>query len=218
MEGIALPYNAPDYGVEPLLYVDQAGVGPKVNNVRKDLDGDPFDATFWQSKRVQSVVMPWIPYFSNCDGYDTRMIFFDVFERGERCLLPPIESIRIVNPIPFEGMNPIADKCAPTEQYPELTCRFDEPLDSPDPGAIRWYELMESRYMYYVTRDPISIETFYKESEISSTTQSFYTDLVIDGSDDLIPALFIPEYGQKTIAADGTPIIPRLVEANYFYY
>mmetsp|Transcript_135 Transcript_135/g.127 ORF Transcript_135/g.127 Transcript_135/m.127 type:complete len:80 (-) Transcript_135:3149-3388(-) len=75
--------------------------------------------------------MSWIPYFSNCEGYDSHMILYDLFERGGRCNLPPAESIRVVNPLPTTGLDPVADRCAPNDLYPEFTCRYDEPLYEP---------------------------------------------------------------------------------------
>lgn len=43
------------------------------------------------------------------------MVLYDVFERGGRCALPPYEDIRIVNPVPSDGLDPVADRCAPNE-------------------------------------------------------------------------------------------------------
>lgn len=72
--------------------------------------------------------------------------------------------------------------------------------------------------MFYVTREPIPIEMFKAESETADNTQTVYIDKILDGSDDLIPGTFLPEEGQATVAADGSPIVPTLVELNFFYY
>lgn len=54
--------------------------------------------------------MPWLPFFSNCDGYDSHIILFDALEYSSaNCSLPSYEDIRIVNPIPTTGINPVAD-------------------------------------------------------------------------------------------------------------
>lgn len=55
--------------------------------------------------------MSWIPFFSNCDGYDSRIILYDSFEYNPNCSLPSYDEIRIVNPIPSNGLNPVADRC-----------------------------------------------------------------------------------------------------------
>lgn len=60
--------------------MDMTSTAEGVNKGTKGMKGDPYDGTFWDSKQVNAVVMSWLPYFSNCEGYDTRIILFDVFE------------------------------------------------------------------------------------------------------------------------------------------
>ena len=70
MAGVTIPYNAPDLGNAPLFYIDMTSTAEGVNVGTRGLDKDIYDSTFWQSKQVNAVIMPWIPYFSNCEGYD----------------------------------------------------------------------------------------------------------------------------------------------------
>jgi hypothetical protein len=217
MAGVTIPYNAPDLGNEPLFYIDMTSTAPGVNHRRKHLKKDVYDGTFWQSKQVNAVIMPWIPFFSNCEGYDTRMVLYDVFERGGRCSLPPYEDIRIVNPVPSSGLDPVADRCAPNDEYPELICRYDEPLGEPVAGSKRWYELGEERDLFFMTRAPVPVDMFTKESEDSENPQTYYVRLIADGSDDLVAATFHPEV-QPAADPDGRPIIPHLVEVDFFYF
>jgi hypothetical protein len=81
--------------------------------------------------------MPWVPFFTNCEGYDAHMVLYDLFERGPRCELPAYEAIRVVSPVPADGLDPVADKCGPRPEYPEVTCRYDEPIDKPVAGSTR---------------------------------------------------------------------------------
>jgi hypothetical protein len=67
LDSITMPYNTPDVGAEPDFYIDFTAVGADVNPKRKPLDKDVFDSTFWQSKQINAVIMPWVPFFSNCD-------------------------------------------------------------------------------------------------------------------------------------------------------
>ena len=75
-----MPYNTPDYGNDPDLWVDFVATGPNINPTTKNLDKDAFDMTYWQSKQISTVVMPWLPYFTNCNGHDSHIIFYDIFE------------------------------------------------------------------------------------------------------------------------------------------
>lgn len=104
--------------------------------------------------------MPWVPFFSNCDGHDSRIIPFDAFEYAPYCELPAHDDIRIVNPIPSTGLDPIADKCNYT-----VVCRYDEPLDQTVSSSVRWYKIGEERDLFYITREPIPIENFVKKEE-----------------------------------------------------
>lgn len=119
--------------------------------------------------------MPWVPFFGNCEGYDARMVLYDLFERGGRCDLPPYEALRVVSPIPADGLDPVADKCAPNELFPEIKCRYDEPLIGNETFAAgagrapRWYEIAEERALFFVTREPINITQFTRESEESES-------------------------------------------------
>jgi hypothetical protein len=116
MEGITMPYNCVDWGNDPSLWLDFVSLGNITNPTTKRLDKDAFDNTYWQSKQINAVVMPWIPFFSNCDGSDTHIIPFDIFEytintNKSFCNLPKYDDIRVVNPIPSDGMEPVADRC-----------------------------------------------------------------------------------------------------------
>jgi hypothetical protein len=146
------------------------------------------------------------------------MVLYDVFERGGRCDLPAYESIRVVNPVPTDGLEPVADKCAPTPEYPEMKCRFDEPLTAPAAGSTRWYALAEERDLFYVTREPIDIEQFKAVSEESDNAETAYVRAIKDGSDELVPAAFHPELGRPTEDKDGHPVVPTLVEVDFLYY
>ena len=118
-----MSYNTPDYGNEPPFYLDMTATGPGINPVRKNLDKDVYDSTYWDSKQIQAVIMPWIPYFTNCEGYDSRLIVYDVVEYNPGCILPSYDQIQIVNPIPSTGVNPVSDQC-----NLNLRCIYDEPL------------------------------------------------------------------------------------------
>lgn len=105
LETVIVPYNAPDIENPKILYLDMTepvGLPPD-----RMLDKDVYDATFWQSREIDSLIMSWIPFFSNCDTADERIIVYDFFEYDSTCKLP--KDIGVVNPIPSTGLNPTAD-------------------------------------------------------------------------------------------------------------
>ena len=85
LSGITVPYNAPNVGGDQSFFLDMTapiGLLPSRGYTK-----DVFDSTYWQSLQVTTVVMSWFPFFSNCEGYDTKIIFYDIMERDSRCAL-----------------------------------------------------------------------------------------------------------------------------------
>ena len=42
-----MPYNSPDYGEDPKLWLDFVSSADTVNPTTKNLDKDVFDSTYW---------------------------------------------------------------------------------------------------------------------------------------------------------------------------
>lgn len=110
--------------------------------------------------------MSWIPFFSNCDSSDERIIVYDFFEYDSSCTLP--QDIGVVNPIPSTGLNPTADTCDFN-----FVCRFDEPLTQDNNNMQRWYQISEEMAMFYITRDPQTVEQFFSKDEGSEKETAF---------------------------------------------
>jgi len=140
LEGITMPYNTPDFGDEPNLWLDFTSREGKVNPGGRNYNKDVYDQTFWQSKQINAVVAPWIPFFTNCNGYDNHLIVYDLFEYDPGCDLPEYDDISIVKPLPLDGLSPNADYC-----NLELNCRYDEVVDSVLTTTTRWFALKEER-------------------------------------------------------------------------
>ena len=64
----------------------------------------------------------------------------------------------------------------------DITCRFDEDLHYTKSQTVRWYEIEEEKPLFYITRTPIPVENLHK-LEDSQITQTFYNQLIEDGSD-----------------------------------
>lgn len=100
--------------------------------------------TFWKSKLINAVIMPWIPFLSNCDGFDTHIVLYDLLEHtpseeeGGQCKRPAYEEITIVNPIPSDGLEAVADTCDMS-----INCRYDEDLKNTRSSTVRWYQIVE---------------------------------------------------------------------------
>lgn len=91
-----------------------------------------------------------------------------------------------------------------------LKCLYDEPLFQTTTSSTRWYQIQEQKDLFYITRSPIGIEAFRETNGDTDNPQTAFINLVEDGSDDLIPATFIPDIGKEGV--------PTVVEFNLFYY
>ena len=145
----------PDWNQEPEFYLDMTANGETINPVRKSIDKDVYDSTYWDAKLIQANIMPWLPFFSNCEGYDSRVILYDILEFNEKCKLPKYEDIKVVNPIPSTGLDPVADQCNLV-----IKCIYDEPIFQPITSSTRWYKIREPKELFYITREPVGIDRY----------------------------------------------------------
>jgi len=44
----------------------------------------------------------------------------------------------------------------------KINCRYDEDLKNKRSATVRWYQIVEQKKLFYITRDPIPIENFYR--------------------------------------------------------
>ena len=94
--------------------------------------------------------MPWIPFLSNCAGYDDKIILFDLLENSESCSFPSEDSIVIVKSFPSQGLTAISDTCRIT-----LTCRYDEINQSVI--SNKWFSLASETTLAYVSSNAKTI-------------------------------------------------------------
>ena len=74
-------------------------------------------------------------------------------EYHEKCVLPRYDDIKVVNPIPSTGLDPVADECKI-----DLKCIYDEPIFQPIASSTRWFAIKETKDLFYITREPVGID------------------------------------------------------------
>jgi hypothetical protein len=118
------------------------------------------------------MALPYFPYFSNCDGFDSYIPVFMLLEHPdcqlpevrapfadegyprvwERRNFPPLlsqDEIKYVQPIPTTGIEPIADWCELTIQ-----CHYEEIMLSRD-VTPRWFEAESDATLFEFMRKPV---------------------------------------------------------------
>ena len=199
LEGIKIPYNAPDVENDQSLFLDMTaklGLLPT-----RSYNKDVYDTTYWQSRQITSAIMSWIPFFSNWEEYDNRILFYDLVEGNSQWNLPEPQTTKIVELIPVTGFTPVADKC-----NLNIQCRYDEVIGFGSGSSKRWYEIKEKQTVFLVTRDPITSGKFFSRS---GGLETGFVNAISDADDSLVKAEIKPQ------ASSGTP---KNVKLKMLYY
>jgi hypothetical protein len=151
----------------------------KTHGYQHKYENDPYDILFFERENITSITMPWIPYLSNCEGNDNRIILYDILENNNGCIFPT--TMNIVQGFPLNGLNPISDVC-----YINLKCRYDELLYNNIGKFKRWFSITSPETLFYVTKNPIDI--------INATNfeQDYVTSHIENEDQEFIPVQFTP--------------------------
>ena len=116
-----------------------------------------------------SIAFPFLPFFSNCDGFDSHLSLSRLLDEHPGCtLIEPLNTRPVrQNPI-LQAFIPLADSCI--KEVPmgvgiegkdgvNLQCQYDEQVTSASEN-YRWYELAPRTTLFYLTREPISSKSF----------------------------------------------------------
>jgi len=115
-----------------------------------------------------SVILPYLPYFSNCREFDSYIPLWAVVESTSQCKLPGVtathpqdwwrrqipslphqDDVKSVGPQNVMEFYPIADWCER-----KLHCQYEENLPEPD-VLPRWFEADTGVTLFSIIREPI---------------------------------------------------------------
>jgi hypothetical protein len=212
-----------------------------------DSDGDSGaeSSSSSYSYAMDEVMLPYLPYFSNCREFDSYIPFWALVESPSRCQLPPVtyggggddestsnsydetwwrrqypplpdrNDVRVVGPFNIRTFYPIADWC-----QRELHCHYEESLDKLE-STPRWFEASTGTSLFSFIRDPVDYEQYTGRSNTRI------------GKDDgggirwlstvVSPDVFIPvevdrEAGLNIEGGCGQRCFPRRVSLEIGYY
>ena len=160
------------------------------------------NSNYWQSR--EQITLPYLPYFSNCKGFDTYIPIWAVLELYKECTLVPQEETEPVPLLSF-GFVPKADKC----ENVEIECIYDE-VPSETLPLSRWFEMEAGSELFYLYADPVNSEDL-----ISGTISSELVPVVLQtqGSTYNLPTqisleIFYHQIDQST---------KRIIEASVYF-
>ncbi|EED88737.1 predicted protein [Thalassiosira pseudonana CCMP1335] len=115
-----------------------------------------------------SLLLPYLPYFSNCREFDSYIPLWSLVESPDRCGLPGVtrdhptywwrrqipslphpDDVKAIGPFDFMSFYPVSDWCER-----KLYCNFEENLSEPD-VTPRWFEADSGATLFSIIRDPI---------------------------------------------------------------
>jgi len=136
------------------------------------------DSTWWtasDAEEIEYLFLPYLPWFSNCEGYDSHISVAKLMEDHPACVRQPYGSTINVDPYFWNlQFDPVSDTCfdplwtppadvraAAGGQAPgvPMYCYFEENIFSLNPLA-RWFELDEGSAAFYMTKEPMEPERF----------------------------------------------------------
>ena len=153
---------------------------PPADIARDPLAWTSRDVTFWATSdpsganagdaAVSSLMLPYLPYFSNCDGYDSHVDIAKLTETHPDCTYVPAAQTVPVAGLFFLGQfYPKGDQCTDPAWRPDsagainpglpLYCTYEENIFVSDPSA-RWYEAPPGTTLFYLTGSAIDNKDF----------------------------------------------------------
>jgi len=113
---------------------------------------------------LNEIVLPYLPYFSNCYTFDSYIPLWLLFE-GKECALPEVPKDKMTPRYKFPSLpdqddifvvgpfnimqQAVSDYC---QRF--ITCNYEEILDSPD-NTNRWFEVPTGDTLFQIIRYPL---------------------------------------------------------------
>lgn len=150
--------------------------------------------------------LPYIPFFSNCDGYDSHISWSRLLEEHPDCLSVSYDQTVPTKEYSFQRSSPLSDECIGVT----LQCTYEEDLT----GArqhLRWFEISSGSTLFFMTRDAVSTDAFVPSKSSEGWGR---TDLLnqLRNSYDVIPVSVDKDMGGYRHT------IPRHVELEVKYF
>lgn len=103
---------------------------------------DPFDPA---SRFEDFIALPYLPFLSNCDGYDSHISLSRLLEDHPDCRTVDLEETMPTKEYSFWGKDPISDACLGII----LKCTYEEKV-SETRNNLRWFEASPKSKLFYI--------------------------------------------------------------------
>lgn len=125
-------------------YDDDGKSRPPLPSVRDPIESIRLNDEWWGQKH-DFIALPYIPFFSNCDGYDSHVFLGRLLEDHPDCLSVPPNEVESTNDFSFTRKEPYSDRC----QDLILQCTYEEEIrDSSE--KFRWFEVSSGSNLFHI--------------------------------------------------------------------
>lgn len=192
------------------------------------------DLTWWSladpNYAMDMIALPYVPWFSNCDGFDSHMLISKLVEDNPDCKLKTYAETAYVDPYPWNLMlYPDADSCVdadwqraqndweddPVRLGLPIYCTYEEEIFVP-PAQPRWFEQSSGSILFHLTHEPLRYDEYAGNPNDPDAptywgrTPAFEEYL---GTEALIPITV-----EEGTVAWQTSLIPRIINFTLHYY
>jgi hypothetical protein len=178
------------------------------------------------------VVLPYLPFFSSCQGYDSYIPIYDLLEDSTQCSLPDIvnmnhaagdsdkdkhwwrrkypafphqDDIKVVRPQDILE-TPIADWCERS-----IKCKYEEDLSGQDVTA-RWFEATSGAELFSILHEPQTLDDFFRGGVLMSEIEEELT------ADVFVPVTVDRDAADDYMGGCTRMCFPRSVSLELSYY
>lgn len=166
----------------------------------------------------QTLVLPYMPFFSSCHGYDSYIPIFALLEdpacempeglSDERMEFPPFphpDDIFHVAPDAFLA-SPIADVCTRS-----FSCKYEEDLPQKD-VTPRWMEVASGTSLFSIVREPLSLEDMFMGGELAE-------NILAEQGSDVFIGMDVDRDAAESMKGECTRLcFPRTIDIEMTYY
>jgi hypothetical protein len=104
---------------------------------------------FWTSG-LSHVTLPFMPYVSNCAGYDSHIPLWKLFQNPEQCIFRQPNETTTTSQFDLLASEKITDYCDV-----RLHCRYEEDVTTGDASRSYWFEGTEIAFLFFISREPM---------------------------------------------------------------
>ena len=239
-DGHPTDFNGTENGtiVSPMIYDDDGRMPTSPYPVRDPPSRVQENELWWTTgdqihpsrlnREFSFLTLPYLPFFSNCEGYDSHISLSRLLEEHPNCSLVDFAQTRPVYQFRwFDGSAPLSDSCRVENSDAlgmfkgiDLHCLYEEEVDVPTDN-FRWFESEPGTTLFYLSKEAVPPEHFEAKFEASDDGRN---ELLkqrwgrapeierLRGSFNLVPVLI------DEIKGGLRNTIPRVVELDIQYY